>query len=121
MRQHYALIFSLIITMFSCSTSAAPNCDNASGQTEELFCAQLQYKKIDIELNTLYSSIVTKFNKDQVALLLTSQKSWISMRDSYCDVLTYENKGTTSWETERTSCLTMITQERVQQLKKLVD
>lgn len=111
-----------MLALFSCeSFSGVINCGDPLGQSEMVYCAQVELKDNDTKLNNTYSKLRKYFDKDQNLLLLKSQRSWIKMRDDYCELYVYENKGTTSAESERANCLSTLTKERENQLKQLMN
>ncbi|PWG77908.1 lysozyme inhibitor LprI family protein [Pararcticibacter amylolyticus] len=97
------------------------DCANAKTQSEINACTQIEYQKVDKELNTLYKKIIPKLNESQKATLVQSQKRWIAFRDDYSRIYSLIYKGGTMATAAVIKCKTETTRARIIELKQLLD
>ena len=114
--------------------SAEVDCSRGDLSNIELkYCASLEYKAADAELNRVYRKLV-KVVKDYDAKtdtslptkpeayrkLVDAQKAWIQLRDRDCDLESVTWLGGTGYGLVLTTCLTEHTRSRTEYLKKLL-
>jgi uncharacterized protein YecT (DUF1311 family) len=85
---------------------------------EELYS---EYKKADIELNTVYNSLKNKLGSADKKALIEAQKSWIKFRDLNCIFISKEkSEGGVISNKMKIDCLTQVTLQRTMELKELL-
>ena len=112
-------MFVLATSSVSISKENSVDCANQVGSYESSYCAELAYEKADSTLNSTYKEIKVNLSKEEGAILIQAQRGWLKYRDNHCELENYENRGTTGWATNFTTCKTRLTDERVESLKIL--
>lgn len=71
--------------MASSSVHAGP-CDAISQNDKLTNCLADELEKADARLNQKYSSVRKGFGKEQAELLKKSQRAWLIVRDTDCEI-----------------------------------
>lgn len=122
--RHFSLLACTLIVLFIPSPAFAQNCDNGgTNQVEMTYCAGLDLKEADNELNRIWKTISKNFgqggwDRRRKKALLTSQRAWIAYRDADCqEAVGIEWEGGTGRSGAELSCAVELTTERVKTLK----
>ncbi|WP_158500384.1 lysozyme inhibitor LprI family protein [Xenococcus sp. PCC 7305] len=98
------------------------NCDNPLTQTTMNICANLDYQEADARLNEIYQQVKREIVNDvQEQKLIKVQLSWIEFRDLNCNYIADAYRGGSIQPLIYYSCLTSLTEERIQHLELMVD
>lgn len=98
------------------------NCDNPLTQTTMNICANLEYQEVDAKLNEIYQQVKREITNDvQEQKLIKVQLSWIEFRDLNCDYVADAYRGGSIQPLIYYSCLTSLTEERIQHLELMVN
>ena len=84
------IISKLAVAMIFCVSSGAAladtNCSSAALTSPDIInCSQAAFVKIDKLLNEQYKALMLEFDTPFKADLLAAQKSWIKLKDGYCE------------------------------------
>ena len=94
------------------------NCDNPLTQTTMNICANLEYQEVDRRLNQIYQQVRKEIiGSVQEQKLIKAQLSWIEFRDLDCDYVAEAYRGGSIQPLIYYSCLTSLTEERIQHLE----
>ncbi|OUD14260.1 lysozyme inhibitor LprI family protein [Thioflexithrix psekupsensis] len=93
-------------------------CRDAITQAEITECSLANYKVADKALNDAYKIIRPTLTKIQRDSLRGVQLAWIKFRDSHCDHYALDAKGGSIYDAIRNDCLTEITWQRTETLKR---
>ena len=94
------------------------NCANPLTQTTMNICANLQYREADRQLNQIYQQVRKEITGSvQEQKLIKAQLSWIEFRDLDCDYVAEAYRGGSIQPLIYYSCLTSLTEERIQHLE----
>ncbi|MGY3925744.1 lysozyme inhibitor LprI family protein [Aeromonas simiae] len=105
-------------------------CSDRNTEGEMYECISNVYKRSDRELNNIYNKKMKELDlidihgegadvKPISFYLKKNQQAWIKMRDTGCDLETYESMTGTGYGTIYKSCLIEKTNERISFLKLL--
>ena len=119
----------------ACAFAAAPalaqdwNCADPQAQQEMNYCAGLEYERADKALNVLWPKVrafmkeqdaeLKEYSPDLVgaeAALLKAQRAWIDFRDGQCESEGFEARGGSMEPLLVSTCLTRLTNQRIQEL-----
>lgn len=108
--------------------SVADSCmDKAQTQTDMNSCAGGDFTQIDNELNSLYQKILSEYADDPkfIAKFKASQRAWLKFRDAEMEALFPHGEEVGYYGSIYPVCnsnwLTVLTKERIAQLKKWAD
>lgn len=88
---------------------------NPNGTTLEMKkCASDQYAVADKKLNQNYQTLIGQLSPERKQRLIEAQRAWISFRDKTCRFESSEVLGGSAESLFLTTCLTKVTQQRVQ-------
>jgi uncharacterized protein YecT (DUF1311 family) len=79
-------------------------------------CAGREFKAAEVRLDTLYLSMMAKYDAPNRALLEAAQKSWRAWRDAECEYETNGTAGGTINSMMQTKCRTAKTSARLKEL-----
>lgn len=77
-------------------------------------CATDQYAVADKKLNQNYQTLIAQLSPERKQRLIEAQRAWISFRDKTCRFESSEVLGGSAESLFLTTCLTKVTQQRVQ-------
>jgi len=141
LRMTIIIVFSLFALFAQAQNSDNFDEDEIDCESETLiatmdlrYCAMLDYKEADKELNEVYKELIAAHNKDlreakakededfdhlQVSLnaLRQSQRDWIKFRDGFCEYEANKYWGGTMMPLVHTGCLTLMTKEQTKRLR----
>lgn len=80
-------------------------------------CADDQYAIADKKLNQTYQQLISQLSPQRKQRLIEAQRAWISFRDKTCQFESSQMLGGSAEPLLRTTCLTRVTQQRVQDLQ----
>ncbi len=80
-------------------------------------CAADQYAIADQKLNQTYQQLIRQLSTQRKQRLIEAQRAWISFRDKTCEFESSQMLGGSAEPLLRTTCLTRVTQQRVQDLQ----
>lgn len=119
LKRSFLAFFAIFLfgLFFSAEVFAESKCSKNQTQTEMNICAAEEYKKADEKLNAVYAKAIkildeTQQDKQQKALLIKAQKSWIKYRDLACDFETAGFEGGSIRPLLHATCLTRLTEQR---------
>jgi uncharacterized protein YecT (DUF1311 family) len=107
-----------------CETPAGP-CDSAGSQRDMNFCYGEQYKKADVQLNTVYRDLLKRFSagssQDQklnetIQRLKSAQRAWLTYRDLHCSIARNQYEGGSMAPMVWSMCMETVTQHRIEEL-----
>ncbi|VEP17303.1 conserved hypothetical protein [Hyella patelloides LEGE 07179] len=94
------------------------NCDRPVTQIELNNCAHLEYQEVDLKLNQVYQQLREKRqNPEPEKQLINTQLAWLKFRDLNCEYAANRYQGGSMQTLIYSSCLTRLTQERIQHLE----
>jgi uncharacterized protein YecT (DUF1311 family) len=94
------------------------DCKHAMSQSEMNICADQDYRAADAKLNAAYARLIAaQDDAGFKAKLKTTQRAWISFRDSECTYETADNEGGSIHPLVYAGCLTRLTKERTKTLE----
>ena len=97
------------------------DCKKAQTQIELDYCADRDYQAEDKKLNTLYRTIMSKYDAKSQTLLKSAEKNWIAYRDSECEFETASSEGGSIQPMEDSICLANKTRARIKELQSQRD
>lgn len=104
------------LMMFVSPVMADTKCDaNTTVNADIVRCSQASLSKIDKILNEQYKALSAELAPDLKASLVSTQKSWIRLRDEQCNDVDEESSGQEA-PIERLSCLNQFTSFRVSEI-----
>lgn len=116
---------ALFMVIFTTSSFAFDNCDNAQSTLELSDCGKQQLDKADAKLNKIYKKVIAEYslpNDESVARsevkkrLVTAQKAWITFRDNDCDALYKKDESGSIRVLTYLSCMIDKTEQRTKEL-----
>ncbi len=118
------LLCSILICVASTSIfpqkkkTAANPCSNAMSQGEINLCTRREYERANLKLTKLYERVKKEVLSFQGALekLERAQSKWLEYRDADCESEAVLYAGGSIRPTILNTCLTVVTQERIQRL-----
>ena len=111
------LSFVVAWTTQGWAASPAVDCQNVSSQYEVNQCAEIEYKRVDRELNRVYRQLMSRLQPEVQQRLRNEQRHWIKERDAKCQAAFEEEKGGTIAPWMELRCLTDTTTQRINELK----
>jgi uncharacterized protein YecT (DUF1311 family) len=117
-----------LLLAFAAAPLAAQQIDCAApvSQLDLTRCAERDWQRADVELNTAYKMAIAKARKDDAGLsdeqkgaeaaLRTAQRAWIPFRDAACEYEGFRVRGGSAEPMVVYFCLARLTQQRVQDL-----
>ncbi|HZS48610.1 MAG TPA: lysozyme inhibitor LprI family protein [Blastocatellia bacterium] len=119
----FAAIFLMLMSIgaFTQTKKKADPCDSATNQVEMNNCAEREFKAADAQLNKVYNQVMTKLEGEHKTKLKEAELAWIKYRDTNCDCETFLNLGGTIYPLVYNGCLTRMTNNRIKELKDLLD
>ena len=111
------------------------NCDSAQTQTDMNMCAEINYKKADKELNTVYKDLMKKIrdNEDSTDAetfahdkkyenaVIQAQKKWLEYRDSFAHIWELKYEGGSMGPMMYFGELTRLTRSQIKELQDLLN
>jgi uncharacterized protein YecT (DUF1311 family) len=111
------MAFLLLVATAPARADETINCKSPNLNQMELDqCAGQDFTASDKKLNTLYRTLMAKYDAANGALLKDAQRKWLAFRDAEC---TYETNGTVGGSINpmmNTMCRTHLTNTRVKEL-----
>jgi uncharacterized protein YecT (DUF1311 family) len=89
------------------------------------FCYGEQYKKADVQLNTVYGDLIKRFSagssEDQklnetIQRLKSAQRAWLTYRDLHCSIARDQYEGGSMAPMVWSMCMETVTQHRIEEL-----
>jgi uncharacterized protein YecT (DUF1311 family) len=104
----------------SAEAEATPevDCNNANSTVTINYCAGLQYKEADRQLNQTYQQLKSTLTDREQEKLITAQQDWINYRDQNCKFAVRNNEGGTGYSAFLSGCLQRMTEQRTAALQK---
>jgi len=90
MRYLAVVLFIACLPAFAQDSAAYHACNQqAKTQAEMSACASQELRRVDAELNQVYSQLLSKaaILRDAVAKIKAAEKAWITYRDAYLDAM----------------------------------
>jgi uncharacterized protein YecT (DUF1311 family) len=125
-----AFLSLMLALVLSGSVARADQCDAATSQVESTDCANLDFRKADAELNSVYGELAAAYKKLDVVTkkdepdydlakpaLVAAQKSWVNFRDNECELEGLGPQGGTARPMVIAQCLERLTLDRTKQLR----
>lgn len=120
----------LLISVFISFSTFSQECSDKKTEEEMYQCISDLYEKSDGELNSVYKKKIAELDSVNIHgegvdirpvsfFLKKNQQAWIKMRDTDCDLETYESMTGSGYGTIYKSCLLKKTNERVKFLNSL--
>lgn len=120
----------LLISAFISFSAFSQECSDKKTEEEMYQCISDLYEKSDGELNSVYKKKIAELDSVNIHgegidirpvsfFLKKNQQAWIKMRDTDCDLETYESMTGSGYGTIYKSCLLKKTNERVKFLNSL--
>lgn len=120
----------LLISVFISFFAFSQECSDKKTEEEMYQCISDFYEKSDGELNSVYKKKIAELDSVNIHgegvdirpvsfFLKKNQQAWIKMRDTDCDLETYESMTGSGYGTIYKSCLLKKTNERVKFLNSL--
>jgi uncharacterized protein YecT (DUF1311 family) len=81
-------------------------------------CAQRRYQAVDAKLNELYRAMTKKYDARNQALLLASERAWLTYRDAECTFETAPTANGSIHSLVYYECLSGKTAARVKELNE---
>ncbi|PTT55423.1 lysozyme inhibitor LprI family protein [Aeromonas sp. HMWF014] len=105
-------------------SAISQECSDKKTEAEMYQCISDLYEKSDVELNSVYKKKMVELDSINIHgegadikpvsfFLKKNQQAWIKMRDTDCDLETYESMTGSGYATIYKSCLLKKTNERV--------
>ena len=116
-----ALLVTLYAGLVTAYAQEDIDCDNAQNTVEMRFCASRDFEAADQRLNKAYRYLIRRLDAEPLAILRTSQRTWIGFRDAECEFQAYWTKGGTASPQVGTQCMAALTETRVRQLEANVN
>ena len=124
------MIIALFLPKAKAQEDLSTTCANIENTQQIFKCSKLDYSRADRELNETYKNLIEEIKKEYkpsvgigdslIKKLITSQRTWIKLRDADCELKTFEIKeGTLAHETETNKCKTDLTKKRISLLLEL--
>ncbi len=88
-------------------------------QITSLHCAETLYSTVDAELNTVYTALKNKLDKQQRKKLLAAQRKWLAFRDSNATFIADFYRRITDEKIAMIEAKTALTRERTEALRAL--
>ncbi len=94
----------------------------AQTQLEMNIKAYEDYKVADAKMSVLYKKVLKTFtNAADKKLLLEAQRAWIKYKETHCKLVANAYEGGSIQPLIYATCLTSITEDRTEELKKLIE
>lgn len=113
------------LCLFSLSAAAQPPqkdgfCLNATDTAQTISCLNKELTFRQTALNDAYNTLITeaKENEDTIAALKATQNSWLAYRDAECSREKSWRSGQALSRVYELSCLSQLTRNRLQRLKR---
>ncbi len=91
-------------------------------QLEMNIQANNDYKVADAKMNTLYKKVLNSLkNASDKKLLLEAQRAWIKYKETHCKLAAKAYESGSIQPLIYATCLTSITEDRIKELKKLIE
>ncbi len=103
-------------------SAAYKSCMDQSGIADPVMraCEEDELGRQEQALNAVYSRLRSLLDPGRKAILLKSERAWLSFRDSQCDLEASGEEGGTLGRLEHAECMTKMTHQRVGALRQLV-
>src|SRR5260221_6805118 len=113
------LCLSFVAAWTTLGWAAAPaiDCQNVSSQYQVNQCAEIEYKRVDRELNRVYRQLMSRLQPDAQQRLRNEQRHWINERDAKCQAVFEEEKAGSISLSMCLTCHTDTTTQRTNELK----
>jgi len=109
-------MISSLIAVLSSQSMADTACITTSMVTQDIIiCSQESFMKIDRILNTQYQELASELKKPLKPNLLSTQRSWIKLKDHQCDIYNDASYGREG-PIERLSCIKHFTSFRLSEI-----
>lgn len=119
-----------LLSMCISFSAISQECSDKKTEAEMYQCISEFYEKSDVELNSVYKKKMVELDSINIHgegvdikpvsfFLKKNQQAWIKMRDTDCDLETYESMTGSGYATIYKSCLLKKTNERVKFLNSL--
>jgi uncharacterized protein YecT (DUF1311 family) len=126
MRKLLLLVSFVLLSAQPSFAQNAQDCSSLQTQSEMNICADEDFQKSDVELNSVWDDAKTNAENDddtgeQSRALLTAQRNWLAFRDSECE---FEGLGAAGGSIQPmliSECKTKLTGDRVKQLRENID
>lgn len=121
MRNLSAVSFLLIAMAAAAAPAAAqaPDCANATSQTDMTVCAGQSFDKADAALNAAYAKLRKGLSPASQSRLVDSQRAWIAFRDKECLMRSNGPDGGSVAPMIRASCAEDLTRDRTKAIEAL--
>jgi uncharacterized protein YecT (DUF1311 family) len=109
------------------------DCTNAQSQADMNYCAAMDYKTADDQLNAVYKQALksqadldkqnAEFDPNQAGALKAlkkAQRAWIDYRDGECEGESYQAAGGTMQPMLEAGCDADLTRKRIKELQELI-
>jgi uncharacterized protein YecT (DUF1311 family) len=107
------------------------DCGNAVTQQDMNFCATLEFRTADAELNAQWRITAAEMRRRDQGIaddgrpgyfdqLLAAQRAWLAYRDAHCDSEGYGARGGSMEALLVANCRTQLTIDRTEQLRVLI-
>lgn len=119
MMKYLPLCWTLLLG--TTAVAHAADCGEFHTQSQMNQCASRAYQKADAELNAQYNAYRAQLDETQKRDIKQIQLAWIKYRDLSCAFEASGVQGGSVYPLIMSTCLTDMTQERLQQLKRLAN
>ena len=116
------------------AAASALNCKDPQAQLEMNMCAQREFERADVELNTQWRATAAAMRESDRGIdrkydrepgyfetLLAAQRAWITYRQQHCLGESFEARRGSLSPLLFSTCMSELTRERTKQLKALVE
>jgi uncharacterized protein YecT (DUF1311 family) len=115
------VLFAAAVAHAQDNLFAHTDCKKAATQMDMDYCAGLDFKAADAQLNALYRQMMAKYDEADREKLKAAEKAWLAYRDAECDYETASSIGGTIHPMVETMCQTDKTKARIKELKSQRD
>jgi uncharacterized protein YecT (DUF1311 family) len=128
-----ALLIALSVAQSSAQDAPEVDCENAMAQQDMNYCAEMDFRKSDAELNRVYKKAIksardadksaSEMGPDYVGAvdaLKKAQRAWIDYRDGHCTGVGFEARGGSMEPMLVSGCKDQLTQSRTKELQELI-
>ncbi len=93
---------------------------SAQTQLEINHTTNLNFKKVDTELNKVYKQLMPLLEENQKTMLIQAEKDWVKYRDSHCKFEASQYEGGSIQSSIFSTCLEELTRKRILEIKKCI-
>lgn len=97
------------------------DCERAMTTSDMRICANLAYQRSDSILVSIYYRLLTESTSKEKVILINLQKQWRAFRDRHCGVVWDKYEGGSMQSIVYLICLREMTENRVEELKLLLE